>query len=794
MAQNPFYYNLPTTPEDFVGRWALVDEVVADLSKPVPDSWAVIGGRRFGKSSVLNAIESRLLEQLAACTRGQRHILPLLVDLKGCEMKTVESVYACFVRRLHEVLDNRSPLAIDLSKAGLRTAHEAESLSFTKLERTLKQLVRYFSKHHGPLRLVLLLDEVETATRFLWCETLFDKLRYLASNASLANTVKLVLTGSARVMQSRQTGSPLLNIVKIKYMNLFSASDLKRLMARGGQLPDEAATSVQTTSGGHPFMAQYLLHHLWDPHNGLAQTTLVQLEIHADEMLQERDADMSGWWEAIGESGRSIYAILAKQEEWIDGRTLRKQFDRTNLDRGLAALRYHGLVIRNESWPRQYRVAGSLFRTWYLRNIVEAKDTDNKEEEKEMMEQKQTAEPFKLHITRQAGDQSKIRVRALATPMGEPHATSQLPYSPTDLITVLKALELGRYHPSRFIPSEIQLLQNLGLLRHARFVHDLRDRVGRELYQTLFPKEVGAAFKMAFNQARTQRQAVALQLRFDDNAVQLARYPWELLHDGQRQLLSGGAVELTRYMAYPEAALPLPVAAPWRLLYIAARPGDLQSLPAEKERLAVWNSLQSLSDNGQLTLDRLDPPTYDALLEQMDVPNYHLIHFDGHGVFARRCPTCDTMHYPDVTTCQSCALPLDDVPPQGYLAFENSAADADYVSTEEMENLLLGSQVRLVLLSACQSAVVQGESLFGGLAPGLIRAGVPAIVAMQFSVPVKAAIEFAKGFYGALARGESLPRAVALGRRRLFRSKTSFIPTLYLRSTDDEGRLFVGGP
>ena len=38
MAQNPFYYNLPTTPEDFVGRWALVDEIVSDLSKPVPDS------------------------------------------------------------------------------------------------------------------------------------------------------------------------------------------------------------------------------------------------------------------------------------------------------------------------------------------------------------------------------------------------------------------------------------------------------------------------------------------------------------------------------------------------------------------------------------------------------------------------------------------------------------------------------------------------------------------------------------------------------------------------------------
>jgi CHAT domain-containing protein len=96
-----------------------------------------------------------------------------------------------------------------------------------------------------------------------------------------------------------------------------------------------------------------------------------------------------------------------------------------------------------------------------------------------------------------------------------------------------------------------------------------------------------------------------------------------------------------------------------------------------------------------------------------------------------------------------------------------------------------------MLLSACQSAVVHGRSLFGGLGPGLIRAGIPAVVAMQLSVPVEAAVSFAKGFYTALAQAETVPRGVAQGRRRLFRDRTWFIPTLYLRSTDDEGRLFL---
>lgn len=396
---------------------------------------------------------------------------------------------------------------------------------------------------------------------------------------------------------------------------------------------------------------------------------------------------------------------------------------------------------------------------------------------------------FTLQITRLAD--RDFEVRALETPMGEPRATGQLPYDAAELVSVLKALERGEYQHDQFTSIEVETLKRLGLLHDNRLVPDLLPRTGRELYQALFPEQVGTSFQMAFNEARKQRATVALQLRFDQDAVDLARYPWELLHDGQRHLLSGSAVELTRYIAYPEATTTLPASPPWRLLYIAARPQDLAPLPDEAERSAVWNALQSLAKTEILKLDSLKPPTYNALLDQMNLADYHIIHFDGHGVFARCCSECAAMQPPQFTTCRSCTVPLDDVPPQGYLAFEDEFGDVDYVSTEAMENVLLGSEVRLMLLSACQSAVVQGESLFSGLGPRLIRAGVPAVVAMQFSVLVEDAISFARDFYSAIALGETISRAVAQGRRRLFREGAWFVPTLYLRSTDDEGRLFM---
>jgi CHAT domain-containing protein len=131
------------------------------------------------------------------------------------------------------------------------------------------------------------------------------------------------------------------------------------------------------------------------------------------------------------------------------------------------------------------------------------------------------------------------------------------------------------------------------------------------------------------------------------------------------------------------------------------------------------------------------------------------------------------------------------VPPLGYLAFEKEGSrEADWVNSRALEHLLYPSTVRVAVLSACRSGEVRGETLFGGVGPALIQAGVPAVVAMQVPITVPAAVRFMQGFYGALGRFESLDEAMTSGRRRLFRGREWFIPALYLRSRDDEGQLF----
>ena len=373
--------------------------------------------------------------------------------------------------------------------------------------------------------------------------------------------------------------------------------------------------------------------------------------------------------------------------------------------------------------------------------------------------------------------------------MGEPHAAGRLPYNARDLSTILRILECRGRNPD-LTSDQTEVLRRLGLWTGSRLVSDWLERIGQVLYKALFPDDIGGAVTYAVNQAKSEKKRIFSQLRFDEDAVDLACYPWELVHDGRRYLCSGGAMEMVRYVAYPEIVMPLRAAPPWRLLHIAPRPKDLSAFSPEGERHAVWDGLQSLVETGKLTLEQLTTPTYDAFLERMDAADYDIIHFDGHGAFARRCPQCRSLNLTHSESCGNCVTSLDDVQPLGYLAFVDDSGNADLISTAEMENLLFTKDIRLAFLSACQTSVVGGGSLFGGLGPGLIRAGVPAVVAMQFSVPVNNAIMFAQSFYRTLAQGETVARAVAQGRKRLFRDDTWYIPTLYLRSQDDEGRLF----
>jgi hypothetical protein len=141
------------------------------------------------------------------------------------------------------------------------------------------------------VRFVLLLDEIDDAIDRSWTQALFSQLRSLIYSSNIKSRVRLVVTGSHHLLeQVSNHGSPLWNVLKLNYLESFDEAGYKELISRAESLPEEAAAATWIQSGGHPFLAQYLLHHLWN--QGIHLATKSKVEEMAGKFLAEQANDI----------------------------------------------------------------------------------------------------------------------------------------------------------------------------------------------------------------------------------------------------------------------------------------------------------------------------------------------------------------------------------------------------------------------------------------------------------------------------------------------------------------------
>jgi len=281
-----------------------------------------------------------------------------------------------------------------------------------------------------------------------------------------------------------------------------------------------------------------------------------------------------------------------------------------------------------------------------------------------------------------------------------------------------------------------------------------REDVGRGLFRALFPGKLEDVYRAALAETTVRGLTLEMELRFDRDLARIARYPWELLHDGTRFPVQSGAVALTRTLPCPEPPPPLAPATPLEALYVAAHPSDWPPLAAQYNDLA--GALAGPLGAGTLDLAYLLPATWDALMDWLLAGAPHVLHFEGHTALTRT----------------------------GRFAFEGGRGDSDLVDAEIVGAALAGSALRLVALSAATQTPAAGEGLPAGAAPWLVLAGVPAVVAVQGALPPDAALTFWRAFYAALLAGEPVSAAVDTGRRALRRTVYWYVPALFARAPE----------
>jgi hypothetical protein len=208
---------------------------------------------------------------------------------------------------------------------------------------------------------------------------------------------------------------------------------------------------------------------------------------------------------------------------------------------------------------------------------------------------------------------------------------------------------------------------------------------------------------------------------------------------------------------------------PLSILGMVASPQDLHPLDVELEKRRIEESIEDLRKEGLVNLTWMEGTTWRDLQRSMRKGKWHIFHFIGHGGF-------------------------DSQTDEGLLAFTNEMRNKDYRTATKLGRLLADHKsLRLVLLNSCEGARSSERDIFSSTAAILVRQGIPAVLAMQYEISDKAAIEFSRAFYEALAEYLPVDTCVAEARKAVDQAIPFTMewgtPVLYMRSED--GILFT---
>jgi tetratricopeptide (TPR) repeat protein len=313
---------------------------------------------------------------------------------------------------------------------------------------------------------------------------------------------------------------------------------------------------------------------------------------------------------------------------------------------------------------------------------------------------------------------------------------------------------------------------------------------GRLLYDSVGAAESANALGAWRDDATPERRFTVKVYRKANEANEAATIllglPWELIHDENAYLFQGvRPVRVRRSLANRSARRVLATEAPIRVLLVSPRPeGD--SAAYIDHRVSARPVVEALSQLGALAhFKLLDPPTFPALEAELARAAragepYHVVHFDGHGVYDREHGL-------------------------GKLCFEDPADTGKFearrsqlIPADEIARIVDKQRIPLFFLEACQTAKTDTDP-GASVAGRLLESGVASVAAMSHSVLVESARIFISDFYKELLHGKRVGQAMLAGQHALkantWRGKSFngdvrlhdwFVPVLFQEEQDPQ--------
>lgn len=291
---------------------------------------------------------------------------------------------------------------------------------------------------------------------------------------------------------------------------------------------------------------------------------------------------------------------------------------------------------------------------------------------------------------------------------------------------------------------------------------------GERLFNQLFAT---LDLRTAWGEARGKSRR-RIRLVISPYAPKLHVIPWELLREHiipypAVTLAAAGDTPFSRYL-YGGWEPGQPVQGrPIRILVAIANPKNLKAMGLGVIDVDLeWKSIQGATTSSNLELDLLSEPCTLSKLVAKAAEGFHILHLVCHGAYSE--------------SDGKAALFMADEDNRVQIVKDHELADAlrNHLPTVKDKDKL-----RLVFLASCETATRSPADAFRGLAPQLVNAGVPVVLAMQDLVPVETARDFAGTFYQQLLQHGQVDLASNQARAHVSASRLpgSAIPVLFMR-------------
>jgi len=361
---NPFDFARPVRdPAMFFGRREIRNEVLEGVRQGA--SFAIIGGTRIGKTSLLFHVRNNLLEGM----KGLQSTVIGPVFLSTHEFPRLSQV--AIYRRIVE--EFRRTLAIPGSmedwQGGVRLFSPTlvEDDAFNAFRQALETVLQ---AHDVDRRIVIMIDEIDELSRYEWSHSFFNNLRHLIAQTTAGERMAIVIAGTLAIRSLYEVaGSPFLNVIQgTKTLELLSRSETEELVGRptGYKLDPAVVAAIFFETGGHPFLVQYLMKYLClqfgdDLKRATERDMIAVVERYFDERT-----DFDTWVSSFSDAEREAYHLIASTPHGATRADLVRAIgDPKTVNYAIKLLVHIGVVREERPNSNNYLVGGDMFRRWF---------------------------------------------------------------------------------------------------------------------------------------------------------------------------------------------------------------------------------------------------------------------------------------------------------------------------------------------------------------------------------------------------------------------------------------------